>query len=73
MRGFSSAVPYLRYLCGQVDVIALSEHWLHENKIGRLKDVSEDFLYCALSSKSSTAENYGSKRGQGGVAIMWNA
>ena len=73
MRGFSSAVPYLRSLCLRADIIALSEHWLHENKIGRLKEISEDFLYCARSSKSASSENYGSKRGQGGVAVLWNS
>ena len=72
MRGFNSSIPYLRSLCKQADIIALSEHWLHENKIKRIEEVSNDFLYCARASSYSSAENYGTKRGQGGVAILWN-
>ena len=72
MRGFSSAVPYLRSLCKISDIICISEHWLHENRLGQFEEVSEKFLYCARSSKYASAENYGTKRGQGGVAILWS-
>ena len=70
-RGFNSAVPYLRYLFTLSDVIAISEHWLHENKLKRLEEISEHFYYCARSSSFASAENYGTKRGQGGVALFW--
>ena len=71
MRGFSSSVPYLRSLCKEADIIAISEHWLHENMLKQFEDVTDNFSYCARSSKFALAENYGSKRGQGGVAILW--
>ena len=71
-RGFNSAVPYLRSLCDKTDIICLSEHWLHENKLMLLDEISEKILYHARASKFATAENYGTKRGQGGVAILWS-
>ena len=71
MRGFASSIPYLRSLCNRADVIAISEHWLHDNKLRLLEEVSDKFLYCAQASRFSPSENYGTKRGQGGVAILW--
>ena len=70
MRGFSSSVPYLRSLCKEADIIAVSEHWLHENMLKQF-EVSEKLSYCARSSKFAQAEHYGTKRGQGGVALLW--
>ena len=72
MRGFASAVPCLRALCKCSDIITLSEHWLHKNKLKRLEEVSDKFLYCARASKYATADNYGVKRGQWGVAVLWS-
>ena len=40
-RGFKSAIPYLRFLCKKVDVLAISEHWLHENRLGLMEEISE--------------------------------
>ena len=71
-RGYNSAVPYLRKLCENNDILAVSEHWLHENKLKFFEEVSDKFSYCARSSKFATAENYGIKRGQGGVALLWS-
>ena len=71
MRGFSSSVPYLRELVGQNDIVLLSEHWLHENRLCKFRDVSVDVNFCARSSKAASADNYGTRRGQGGVAILW--
>ena len=70
-RGFAGAVPYLRKLIRDNDIIAVAEHWLHENKLSKLGEISNEVLFCARSSKFSTAENYGTKRGQGGVALFW--
>ena len=61
----------LRSLCKEADIIAVSEHWLHENMLKQFEEVSENFSYCARSSKFAQAENYGTKRGQGGVALLW--
>ena len=72
MRGFASSIPYLRSLCIKADIIAISEHWLHENRLKQLEEVSNKFLYCARASKFALADNYGTKRGQGGMAILWS-
>ena len=71
MRGFSSSIPYLRKLCNMNDVVLVSEHWLHRNKLSKFEDVSAETLYCGRSSRLSTEESYGLCRGQGGVAILW--
>ena len=72
MRGFSSSVPYMRKLLDNNDIILVSEHWLHSNKLDRLKEISSDISFCAKSSKYAAADNYGTRRGQGGVAIVWH-
>ena len=71
VRGFNGSVPYLRQLTKEYDIVAISEHWLNENKLNRLSEISNDIYICARSSKFSTAENYGVARGQGGVALLW--
>ena len=53
------------------DVVAIAEHWLHENRLSLLGEISTDSSYCGRSSRFSMAENYGAKRGQGGVALLW--
>ena len=72
MRGFNSGVPYLRKLLEDNDIVILSEHWLHVNRLSRFSEVSSEISYSAKSSKFSSAENYGCRRGQGGVAIVWH-
>ena len=70
-RGYTGAIPYLRKLTADNDIVAVSEHWLHGNKLNRLSEVSADFNFCARASKLSGPENYGVRRGQGGVALFW--
>ena len=70
-RGFAGAVPYLRKLVKDNDIVAVSEHWLHGNKLNRLAEVSDKVNFCARASQFSKPENYGIKRGQGGVALFW--
>ena len=53
------------------DIIALSEHWLHANRLNVLNELSNDFNVVARASRHSSAEEYGQRRGQGGVAILW--
>ena len=72
IRGFNSSVPYIRELLEHHDVLAISEHWLHENKLNKLAEISDKFMFCAQSSKYASAENYGTRRGQGGVALFWS-
>ena len=71
-RGYKSSVPFLRQLLKANDIVAISEHWLHQNRLSLLNEVSSDFNHCARSSKFSSDDNYGIKRGQGGVALFWN-
>ena len=73
MRGFNSAVPYVRVLLNTNDVVILTEHWLHADRLNRLEEILDSISYCAKSSKFAAAENYGSHRGQGGVAILWKS
>ena len=70
-RGYTTAIPYLKKLVKDNDVVAIAEHWLHENRLSLLGEIDKDISYCGRSSKFSRAENYGSRRGQGGVALLW--
>ena len=70
-RGYLSATPYLREKLRVVDILAVSEHWLHANRLGILSSISDSHEVHAHASRASSAENYGSRRGQGGVAIFW--
>ena len=70
-RGLNAAVPCIRAMMNDNDVIAVSEHWLHNNKLHMLDEISDDFYSMGWSSASSTEETYGLRRGQGGVALLW--
>ena len=70
-RGMSAAVPYLRQLVQNFDILFISEHWLHHNRLGKLNDISVDVDWFARASRFSGSEHYGSSRGQGGVAVIW--
>ena len=72
-RGLSAAIPYLRKLLSENDFVSISEHWLHRNQLSRLNDISEDFLCLGRSSRSSTEDTFGIRRGSGGVAIFWRS
>ena len=70
-RGMSAAVPYIRDLMSRSDVICISEHWLHHNRLNTLEDLSTDFYTIGRASQRSMEDNYGIRRGVGGVAILW--
>ena len=70
-RGLCTSLPYLHKLLQHNDIIALSEHWLHANRLNILNDISDEFNVIARSSKLSDSGDYGSRRGQGGVRLMW--
>ena len=72
MRGFNSGVPYLRKLLDSNDIVIVTEHWLHSNRLSRFKEVAGDIAYSAKSSRFASSDNYGCARGQGGVAILWH-
>ena len=70
-RGFLTSVPYLKQLLQNNDIIAISEHWLHANRLQDLNGISNEFNCISRASKHSGAEVYGIRRGQGGVALFW--
>ena len=70
-RGNRASVPYLRELLAEHDVLAISEHWLHSNKLKTLSEITSTHSVHARSSRHSADKFYGSRRGQGGVAIFW--
>ena len=71
IRGYLSSIPYIKKLLDNVDVLAISEHWLHCNKLSILNGISDTHHFFGRSSKSSSAEHYGFGRGQGGVGLFW--
>ena len=71
-RGLSASIPYLRTLCRTNEVVCINEHWLHQNRLSRLGDISPDFNYFGRSSIYSASDRYGYYKGQGGVAILWS-
>ena len=70
-RGFSSSVPFLRSLLDNNDVVLISEHWLHNNRLQQLDGVDDKFNQVSRASNRSSEESFGLHRGQGGVAIFW--
>ena len=70
-RGYLSSVPYLKKILAETDVVALCEHWLHNNRLSILDKIVDSHHVFARSSKVCTAESYGHGRGQGGVAVFW--
>ena len=71
-RGLVASIPYLRLLCATYDVLCVTEHWLHHNRLHKLGDISKNFNYFGRSSMYSSSDMYGQSKGQGGVAILWN-
>ena len=54
-------------------MVAVAEHWLHDNRLALLGYISSEICYHGRSSNYAKAENYGTKRGQGGVALIWKS
>ena len=71
-RGLVASVPYLRLLCGKNDIVCITEHWLYQNSLTKLEDISTNMNSFGRSSKFSQSEHYGCTKGQGGVAILWD-
>ena len=70
-RGLSAAIPYLREILANNDIVAISEHWLHRNQLYKLNEVDSDFFCIGKSSRLASEEYFGVRRGSGGVAIYW--
>ena len=71
-RGFKTSVPYIRELCARYDIVLITEHWLHSNRMDEFEAISANVSYFGRSSQYANDESYGVRRGQGGVAILWN-
>ena len=70
-RGLNAAIPCLRDILHHNDVVALSEHWLHNNRLGILNEIDDNFECMGRASRASSEDKFGTHRGQGGVAILW--
>ena len=71
-RGLTTSVPYIRELIQNFDVVLICEHWLHECRQNFVTEISDSLNYVIRSSKYSSSDNFGYKRGQGGVMILWD-
>ena len=43
LRGLTSSTEYLKGLMLEHDIIMVSEHWLHANRLGALDAITPDF------------------------------
>ena len=71
-RGYLAAIPYLRHLLKRNQILAVSEHWLHQNRLTILDEISDSHHVFSRASNHSPSEKFGTHRGQGGVAIFWH-
>ena len=69
---FSSAHMYLNELMVENDIVVISEHALFPCEHYKLNYINSDFYFDPVKSYSRLSdENFGTCRGQGGVAIGW--
>ena len=71
-RGLKTSIPYIRELCKRYDLVLITEHWLHSNRLDELDGIAENVSYFGRASRHSGDEAYWVRRWQGGVAILWN-
>ena len=64
--GYLASIPYIKQLISECEILAISEHWIYENRLFIPSEISDTHLCFARSSKLASAEDYGSGRGQGG-------
>ena len=67
----TAAIPYLKSILEDNDIVTINEHWLHANRLDLLEAIHNDFHVVARSSKYASSDTYGLTRGQGGTAIFW--
>ena len=70
-RGIYGNYKYAKTILNQVDIMAISEHWLYEDELYFLNELNNEFGCYAKSSFENNI-NYRWRRGQGGVALLWN-
>ena len=71
-RGYLLSIPYMRQLLTECDILAISEHWVYENRLACLSDITNTHTCFGGSSRLASAEDYGNGRGQGGIALFWD-
>ena len=74
VRGIKSNTEYVRSLMSDLDILAISEHWLHSYDLHLLGNIHADFSF--MTSTPSEEEDTLTctprfARGSGGVAVMW--
>lgn len=69
-RGFKSSKDYVSDLFGDVDIIALQEHWLNPSEFTLFSSVAEDVQYYSASPMEIDEIKVG--RPHGGVALLWH-
>ena len=70
MRGMTAAIPYLKSILADNDIVTINEHWLHANRLDLLESLTSEFQVVARSSKYANSDSYGITRGQGSTAIF---
>ena len=63
---------YARDLLKNIDILALSEHWLYYDELSFLDGLDDQFCYYASSSRLNDNTRRW-KRGQGGVGLLWRS
>ena len=74
VRGLTSNSHYIEKLLRDCDVIALSEHWLHDYNLNLIHKLNKDFKFFPMASPREEDPVYCVPRlirGHGGVALGW--
>ncbi len=74
MRRLKSNAYFTHHLLDQLDIVGLSEHWLHSYEAKQLLDLHPDFNFHAAFAPTEEDPLFCRPRylrGHGGVAIAW--
>ena len=69
---YNSAGPYLMELMNKTDIMVITEHGLFPCELYKLEPLQDDLSVISKSSKQLNDSNFGYRKGNGGVAIMWH-
>ena len=50
-RGCLPATPYIRHLLEECDILTINEHWLHENRLNLLSEMSTSHNVLPVQTK----------------------
>ncbi len=74
VRGIKTNTNYTCKLLSELDVCAISEHWLHNYDLHQLQSLHKDFnafSTCSLTEEDPITCTPRFIRGSGGVSILW--